>query len=332
MAAKPVNIRFLATRTGTCHVVTTKVNDTRNSKCPVVKKGHTEDKWGRDKGVSPDAALELKPCVKCETHGVAEVERRARMTPAEKRAETRAKSDATRRKLGKVKEPKPTKPKRKGGQRRGSNFTRKDPEQMKDRAKEHLELAKQYGWKGNVTDTESGGAMVETKKGGELLRLIYEDGRIVHSRVTLKSGVEVKLRNSANWRKHAMGEGKVKSDYQPRGVTKKSDKAVDRERSPEEKDQADTELSRSLPFTIDEEDLIIIDHLKGKMVTWRNGLGGNLEHARIPGRSRNVRITQHPKSGRRMISFHELHGESEHGEVLGAERTVYIDKILRVKS
>lgn len=328
MAAKPEewNGRFLATKAGTVHAVTTKTQDSKSSKCPVVKKGHADKSWGRRKGLSPEAALAMKDCSRCETHDLAETLKRRAMTPAQKRAEAKAKSDETREKLG-LKD-KPAKAKKEPREkkepvRRGPK--KSDPAAMMERAKEHLELAKDHGWKGSIEQAGET-VTVEVKKDGELLRLIYEGGRIIHSRVTLRSGTEVKLRNSANWRRHAEGTGKIKKDYQPRQGTGK--KAASRELAAEE---ANGVTDRRLPFSLDDEDPIIIKMLGGKMLTWRNGLSNSIDSAQVPVRSRNVRITQHPKSGRKMISFHELHGEGEHGEVLGGERTVYLDKILRVK-
>lgn len=322
MAAKPSNIRFMSTTTGKVHVVSTKTADVKDSKCSIVKKGHEEGKWGRKKGVSADAALSMDACVKCNTHEVAKVVKSDSMTPAEKRAAAKEKSDETIMKLGNDKPKKQAKG-NKEPKRRGPKQSK--PETMKEKAEEHAKFAEQNGWRSSVEETASNELTVTATKNKETLKIIWQDGRTIWSRVTLASGVEVKLRNSANWRKHAAGESKIKSDYQPR-TREGSKKAL--------KSQViDDDAPRKLPFKIDDEDDDIIKSLNGRTITWRLTMTRALDSATVPERSRNVRIATHPKSGRKMISFHELHSKEtkERDEVLGPERTVYLDKILKVR-
>lgn len=323
MAAKP-NIKFMARGGGAVHVVTTKREDVKHSKCPQVKKGHEDGVW-RGKGLSPEAALDLKSCSRCVTHEVAAVERKSRMTPAQKRAESRQKSDETRSKIAKgSKKDKPAKekaaPKRRGP--KGGDAT----EKMKANVEEHAALAKEHGWKVKVGETDTNEWTCEATRNGETLKLIYRDGRTVWSRVVLASGVEVRLRNSSNWRKHATGEAAVKADYSPRARQgKKATKAQ----------TIDDSAPRQLPFSLEDDDDTIIESLMGKTIVWRNSVSNKLDTSTLPHRGRNIRVTTHPKSDRRMVSFHEYQGQTKRGdemvEQLGGERTVYLDKILKAR-
>lgn len=318
MAAKPSNVRFMSTKTGKVHVVSTKARDEKESKCPVVKKGHVEGTWGRKKGVSPDAALAMDECIKCATHHVAKA---MTETPERKQAARKEQTKETIRKLGN--QDKKVAALDKQPKRRGPKVSR--PETMKEKCQEHAELAKQNGWRATVEQTGNNEWTCTATKGQETLKLVYQDGRTIWSRVTLASGVEVRLRNSANWRKHAMGQSKIKSDYTPRG--RAGSKAATK------RAVIDDDAPRKLPFNLEDDDDNIISALGGRQITWRLSMARTLDSAVIPKRSRNVRITAHPKSGRRMISFHELHAPEteERGEQLGPERTVYLDKILRVR-
>jgi hypothetical protein len=315
----------MATKKGRVHVVTTPGNDRKNSKCGVVKANHrmpvASGGWGKRKGLSPDAALALLDCAKCNTHEIAEVQRRAQMTPAQKRAEAKAKAQDTRDhlKTGKVKRPKAKKePKQRRGPKGGDAAAR-----MKANVETHLALAEENGWKGKAWESDTSEWRVEVKRNGELLRLIYRDGRTVHSRVTLKNGVEVRLRNSSNWRKHATGKSGIKPDYAPKRTGKKKSRT---------EESVEHSSPKELPFNLDMDDHdTIIESLLGKTITWRMTISKSLDSAKVPTRSRNCRITVHPKSNRKMISFHESQGMGEHGEMLGGERVVYLDKILKAR-
>lgn len=327
MAAKP-NIKFIGRRGGAVHVVTTKREDLKHSKCPAVKKGHEEGTWPR-KSLSPEAALALKGCARCNTHEVAEAERKARMTPAQKRAESRQRANETRSKMAKPdkrkKQPKePGAPKQRRGPKGGDPTAR-----MKANVEEHATLAEQHGWTAKAWESGTNEWTCEATKTGETLKLIYRDGRTVWARVVLANGVEVRLRNSSNWRKHAMGESKIKAGYKPRS---NGGKKAARTEQPDDHD-----ARKHLTFDpVEDDDDTIIESLVGHTITWRNSVSNTLDSAEVPSRSRNVRVTIHPKSGRRIVSFHESQGlikgkDDQVREALGGERSVYIDKILRVR-
>lgn len=332
MAAKPSKVRFMASKKGKVHVVTTPAADKKNSKCVTVKVNHGQPVatggWGKRPGISADAALAMDECSKCGTHAVARQVIEESKTPAQKRAERKQEAEDTRRKIANGSKSKSRnkdrveKAKRRGP--KGGDAT----ERMKANVEEHAKLAKDNGWKiKSCGESDTNEWMVEATRNGELLRLIYRDGRTVHSRVTLKSGVEVRLRNSSNWRKHATGESKVKPDYQPRqGKGAGSKKA----RKAEVID--DAKASKNLPFNIEEDSPeTIIESLLGKTITWRRSVDNTLDTAKVPMKARNCRMREHPKSNRLMISFHESQGVGEHGELLGGERTVFVDKIVKAR-
>lgn len=326
MAAKP-SIKFMGVKGGAIHVVTTKREDMKHSKCPTVKKVHGESGW-KGKGLSPEATLDLKGCIKCNTHAVAEGERKARMTPAQKAAETRRKRNETMEKLAKV--DKPVTKKRPATEKGDAPPKRRGPKggdknaRMEALAKEHATFAEQNGWKATVENTGTNEWTARATRDGETLKIIWQDGRTIFSRVLLKSGVEVKLRNSANWRKHASGKSGIRKDYAPKGARGK--KAAKQESS------EDAGIVRDLPFNIETDDPeTIIESLLGKTITWRRTIDNRLDAAKVPQRARNCRMSSHPKSGRLTINFHESQGQGDAGEMLGGERSVFVDKIIRAK-
>lgn len=333
MAAKPSKVRFMASKTGKVHVVTTPAADKKNSKCVTVKVNHGQPVatggWGKRPGISADAALSMDECSKCQTHAVARRVIEESKTPAQKRAEAKQKAEETRRKIAeetkakgkRKKAPKEKAPKQRRGPK-GGDAT----ERMKANVEEHAQIAKDNGWKVTTCgETATSEWTVAAERNGETIKLIYRDGRTVFSRVVLKSGVEVRLRNSSNWRKHVTGTAPIKPDYQPRqgkgAGSKKSRKAevID-----------DSKASKRLPFNIEEDDHeAIIESLLGKTITWRRQIDNTLDSAKVPLKARNCRVRVHPKSDRAMLSFHESQGVGEHGELLAGERTVFIDKIVK---
>lgn len=324
MPAKASKIRFMPTKTKV-HVVTTPGNDKKHSKCRIVKFNHdmpvASGGWGRRPGISPDAALEMDECKLCGTHAVAEAERKARMTPAQKRAEAKLRAQDTQEKMRpkplKGKKHKTDKPAARRGPRGGDVNDR-----MKALVEEHAEYATKLGWASKAWNSGANEWTAEASKDGDTLKLIYRDGRKVWARVVLSNGVEVRLRSTGNWKLFAAGQYKVNRDHQPRQTGKKAAKS----------EVIKDDVRSKLPFNLetDDEDTII-ESLVGKRITWRNSISDTLDTAKVPTRARNCRIRLHPKSERLMISFFESQGMSEHGEMLGGERTVYLDKILKAR-
>lgn len=330
MAAKPkANVRFLPTSTGKVHVVTTKANDLKTSGCVTVKRGWTEGKWGRKRGVSAEAAQHMDKCSKCDVAKWAQLAINDNMTAAQKRAAAKAKADETRERLADRKQGRKPKPKARAAApgRRGPRGS--DPARGKEQAQEHLEYAKKHGWSVKLVE-EDGEFIVIAKQDRQTARLVYRGGKVVFSRVAFTNGREVKLRNSANWRKQIslpVNKRPGQENVQARGNSKKSVR-----RAAERNEAARGEDGQNvLPFDPVEDDAsTIIEALAGNTIVWRNGLTTKLDTAKVPIKSRNSRVTSHPATGRRIINFHEVMGESERGEVLGGERSVYLDKIIEV--
>ena len=194
---------------------------------------------------------------------------------------------------------------------------------MEELAKEHATFAEGHGWKCTVENSAVHEWTTTAKRNGEMLKIIWRDGRVVFARVLLASNVEVRLRNSSNWRKHASGKSGIKANYVPKGNRGKK-------ASKEESGEDDSITTRDLPFNIETDDMeTIIESLLGKTITWRRTIDNRLDSAKVPERARNCRVKEHPKSARLTLNFHESQGQSEHGEMLGGERSVYVDKIIR---
>jgi hypothetical protein len=100
-------------------------------------------------------------------------------------------------------------------------------------------------------------------------------------------------------------------------------------------DESPEDAARRVPFLIDDDPAEIIDVLMGKTIRWRNSVKGSIEEAVLPaeqgkGNRPKVTITVHPKTGRRILGFLEVVDNGKDGEVLGPERAVGLDKIVRV--
>jgi hypothetical protein len=61
-------------------------------------------------------------------------------------------------------------------------------------------------------------------------------------------------------------------------------------------------------------------------------MAGKTNEATLPEKTKTIRMGKHEKTGRRYISFPEAHGydAQSRSEVLGAERSVAIDQMIRV--
>lgn len=316
MAAMP--IRFLSTKSGTVHVV-------GQGNCPVVNKAIKDGSWKGRRSLSPEAALDLTECKKCETHRWAKDVRRASMTPAQKRAETKAIADETRERLA-------------AGQKKQKRAAKREPkrrgprlpsgESGKAKAEDCLKVAKENGWKTSVEE-DGNQITVTAKKDGQTLKIVYLNAKVTFSRVTFSNGNEVKLRNAANWKKQASLPPEERPATQrtvqkSRGTTKRAIKRGD------EGAERDEQATLGRPFLMDDPDPVVIEAVAGHKIVWRNGVSQRLDSAEVPGKERNLRLYIHPKSNRRILQFAEVVYDDRKIPGYGAERSVYLDKILRV--
>lgn len=284
-------IRFMTTKSGTVHVVGGDGN------CSVVTKAMSSGQWKGKRSLKPEQVKEFTDCKTCGSHKLARQQAKQQGKPVDKQQ----------------------------GKRRGPK--RNDPNRGETLAKEHAAFAKKHGWgaTSKQTATTEWTAYANDKHTKQQARIIYLDGRCVLARVVLEDGREVRLYNSKNWKRQI----ELAPDKRPgrdghgttvRGTSVKSKKAVKNGKV------KDVDLAKLLPFDpAKASDEAVLESVVGKSVVWRNGMSGGVESAVVPVRSRNSRITTHPKSGRRMLSFYE-----QAGRHLAGERTVYVDKILKV--
>lgn len=347
MAATPKPKFMMLGKSKWVHVVRTETWDRKNSQCQQVRKFVVAGKVPKGKGLSLEAASALDPCPNCDTAGVIK-----EVTPPEQRKEqAKAKRDDTmakiadskktagqRKKEAKQKDKSAKAPKaKKAGKAKGPRSIGAD---STDKANALAAFAKEHGWEASVTDANPG-LLVEADRQGETIRCWFVDGKYDTTRhAQLIVGTWTgKLRGVHGCRKQMANEGRDRPHPNPgagRSVAKRkaADEVVPEDESPED-------ALRRVPFSVDDDPLEIIDKLLGKTIKWRNGVSGSVEEAWLPAMVRPVRaarkakrdvitITEHPKTGRRMVTFLTVLAITEHGEQYGPERSVYLDKIVRV--
>ncbi len=345
------------------HVITTKANDTKSpgkspgAQCPQVRKAWLADKFNKAKGISPEAALALDGCGRCGTHAIAEAEVKESESPEDKRAKAEQKRDET---LAKAKKPltkaeqrakdrmmdKPTEKsdkKDKPKKDKKKSMTKSGPRSIggsgEDKAKQLSEFAKEHGWKSSV-EKDGAHLRVTAVKGDETINVWYIDGKYDPAR---PAAVDVgdwsgKLRGAHSARRQMSGEGRDRPHPSPgkgrsgprqgKDKSKGEDEVIPENESPED-------AKRRVPFSLDDDALVILDMIKGKTIKWRNGTSGSVEEAWLPSiikaKKREVMtITEHPKHGKRILNFITVLKVTGDGPVYGPERSVYLEKIIRV--
>ena len=333
------------------HAVRTKTADLKpaasnGSQCQTVRKYWVADKIDpKHKGMSPEAASALDPCPNCDTAGVLA----SMVTPEQKRAKAKEKSDDLRDRIREESKPKGKKPKKPptgpdrstrrsgGGSKRlaVSRAGMSKDDVMMAKVNAYIAFGDEHGWDSTIEDGEPG-VMVLSTRDNELIRCYFIDGKYDISRhATVEVGSWTgKLRGVHGCRKQMANEGRDRPHPEPgkgRGGPRRSKSKDDHadEESPED-------AKAKVPFNVeDDEDADIINSIAGHSIRWRNGVSGTLEEARLPlkpnGKKRDkITITQHPKTARRMVNFLSVEAISEDGEQYGPERTVYLDKIVKV--
>lgn len=343
MASKKTpKARFVLLGGKVVHVVHTEAWDRKNSQCMTVRKKVVAGKVPSG-SMSPEAAMALDECKRCGTHKVAkealppEAKRAER---AEKRDQTLAKTSATKTKSKraaaspKVKDPKPKKiSMTKSGPRSTASRAEGDPTEVK--ARMLADFGKEHGWRVKITkDDDTGHTVVTAVRGDETITAWFIDGkydinRHAETRVGSWTG---KLRGAHGCRRQMANEGRDRIHPNPGKGRGGPRKKVEQEPAIEESQE---DASRNVPFSLDDDPVVIIDCIKGKMIRWRNGVSGQIDEARIPSKTKGkkhalITITAHPKTGRRMLGFYSVVAVNEDGEVYGPERSVYLDKVTRV--
>lgn len=334
MAATPKPKYMMLGKSRFVHVVRTSAWDRKHSECQHVRKMVVADKVNyKDKGMSAEAALALDSCTHCATHETIQ----ANLTPEQKREQAKAKRDETLDKIAAESKPK------KKGKGKATKEAKPKPRKSKagtsvggtqEKADALAAFAKEHGWATSVDDANPG-LVVTAVRGAETISCFFVDGKYDTSRhATLEvGGWTGKLRGVHGCRKQMAGEGRDRPHPSPgKGRSGPRKKAED-EDIPE--DESPEDAARRLPFSLDDDTLAILDKIKGNIIKWRNGQANLIEEAWLPGKIKGKKrdllaIIEHPKTGRRMLNFLTVSSVSEHGEQYGPERTVYLDKIIRV--
>lgn len=319
------------------HAIRTKAWDLKNSQCLQVRKYQVAGKVPKGKGISPEAASVLEPCTSCDpTTDIALLmapERKVEDRKAKKdevldkfRPESKRSKDAAKKAV----EPKAAAPKAtKVGVRSTGSGERTKAEQL-------VEFAKANGWAATIDDGKPGLRVVaDDQTGNQVIHCWFVDGKYDEARpAELHVGDWTgKLRGVHMCRRQIAGVGRDKPYAEPgkgRSGPRKKDADII---VPDNESEVDAR--RRVPFALDDEDIAIIDALKGKTIKWRNSLSNSMESAWLPaeinGKKRpKIFIQVHPKTRVRMVTFIEVLSVTEHGETYGGERTVRLDKIARV--
>jgi hypothetical protein len=314
-------MRYLATKAGTAHVVQ------KDSPCPIVKRN--ADAWKGQRSLKPEHVLEgYKDCSKCETFTLARDEilkakKAARITNG-----VAKKGPKARNVTAQVTE--------------SDNWPVAD-ERTTRKAREHADIAKEHGWSVQVTTNDRRGLTVIASKGDEICVLAYrENGILWNDEIRFKvPGRSVPMHNSGTWRRQvSLPEGQRPIPARPKRFGRKpKPKGIDQEESANAESNGD-EINgeviplniASLPFSKDDDDLIILDAIKGQTLYWRNNMMAKVVSARVPSKARMIRfgVTGREPNQRRCVSFPESE-MSKDGEIYGAERTVAIESMLRVR-
>jgi len=315
-------MRFLASKSGTVHVIHAELD---MSSCPVVTKAKKAGTWKGQRSLKPEAVLEMGDCINCESH------KHARSEIKKDKAAAKT-ANAGAKKVGKV-----TSPAR--APKLAANHPVAD-ERTTAKAEEHAKIAADHGWAVNVDSNNHGGLTVTAVKGDETCVLAYQrNGVLFNKEIVFKvPGRSVPLHNSGTWRRQvSLPEGKRPISAKPKraGRAPKVVVAVDpgtdvtgvavvREEDTIPLNQA------SLPFPHDAEDIVILDHIKGRTLYWRNNMMAKVVSATVPAKARMIRFGHTGRAQRRYVSFPETTMSAD-GEVYGAERSVAIEDMLRVK-
>lgn len=340
------------------HVVRPKKMDLKvgagGSECQQVRKFQVAGKIKpSDKGVSAEAALSMDGCERCGTHVVAE----RFVDPEVKKAKRKDDRDDVldRAKTGRAKGEAP-KGKSKSGPKKGKAVggefpvvkskpksgptktkagVRSTGSDTEGKANALRDFAVEAGWKVEYKDGDPGLLLVAAK-GDATINCWFIDGKYDigrHAYIEVGSWKGT-LRGAHACRRQMAGDSPVHPNPGKGRSGPRKGKTVE---VPE--DESPEDAARRVPFSLDAPEVEVIDAIKGKVIHWRNSTSGLIEEGWLPaavhskGKDKSralIAITTHPKTERRMVTFMVVDSVNEHGEVYGPERTVYLDKIVKV--
>jgi hypothetical protein len=306
--------------------------------------------WKGQRSLTPEQALELNDCAKCETHKTARREiRNAKKEPTapkqkltgpdQTKGRSRSGGGSKRLKVGRE------------SYAHGVTVPDADAEIIASAddkgqrlALEHAALAREHGWDASVTNPNPTEWVVVAKKGDESVQAAWVGGKVDYPRIVAFFPThQFWLKNTTQWRRQvSLSDSERPASREPKGRPPKvpapkrimaldsGEPAGAAIASVPEEDGVKFSMT-SLPFGRDETDTVIIDALKGRKLYWRNNFAGKVNSAEVPSSARSIRISEHPTNGRRIVSFPEVADSSKGGEVLGCERSVAIDQMIKVR-
>lgn len=305
-----VNVRYLASGAKRAHVVV------KDSPCSTVRQN--VDAWKGQRSIKPEDVIDnYKDCAKCDTHKQA----RKELLSPQPEPKARPKPRVVTKNLK-------------------SDAWPVADERTTAKTREHADLAKEHGWDVTVTTNDRRGLTLIASKGDEICVLAYrENGILWNDEICFKvPGRRVPMHNSGTWRRQvSLPEGKRPVPARPKRLNGKKAAtvigSVEFANSDETEDENEPDViplnTSSLPFPKDADDLIIIDAIKGQVLYWRNNMMAKVVSARVPTKARMIRFN-HTKHGRRFVSFPETEFTKD-GEMWGAERSVAVEDMLRVR-
>ena len=206
-------------------------------------------------------------------------------------------------------------------------------------AQEHAKLAEDHGWVVELLPNTDNGWKVVAKQDDCTATVAWVNGKVDYpSNVAEFPTHTFWLKHTAQWRRQiTLPENERPASRTPKQTTRRANQ----ERKPvqeatpvingDEPESVPFNLT-SLPFAHDDEDAIVIGQIRGRRLFWRNNLAQRVSHADVPSNPRVIRLAAHPKSGRRIVSFPEVAEYSaQHGEILGGERSVALEDMIRVR-
>lgn len=343
MATKPApNARFMVLgKSKYVHVVRTKAWDVKNSGCQQVRKYQVAGNVPK-KGLSPEAASALDPCPQCDAkreinlampREVKEQAKKDKRDDVMQRAKDSTKTKGQLRKEGKAKKVAKDKP------AKAPKATKSGPRSTggeADKAKALAQFAEDHKWTVGVIDGKPG-VLVTAKRGDEVIKCFFVDGKYDTVRfATLNVGTwSGKLRGVHSCRRQIAGEGRDRPYPNP-GQGRSGPRASRKDEPDAPEDESPEDAKRRVPFMLDDDPVAIIDAIKGMTIKWRNSTSGTVESAWLPAEANGkktpkIAIEDHPKSGRRFVTFMTVMSITEHGEQYGPTRSVFLDKIVRVQ-
>lgn len=348
------------------HAVLTKAHDLKKSECQALRKAVVADRIDYRKGkfLSPEAASALPMCTDCH---VPELVAAYVDTPTKKREQRKQTSKETleriaagsqdkpkRKKTGadygamldnktlskkekdrrqSIKDGKPVKvsPTKSGPRSIASG---KDKSASMNKAEQLAEFGKQHGWRSTFDTDEDGRVTVIAVKDDMTIRAPFIDGKFDEVRWgSIEVGSWSGRLRAAHYtrRQMSMDNPPYPRPGEGRSGPRTSRKAEDDPPA----DESPEDARKRVPFSMDDDDLVILHALQGTTIRWRNKIGNTVEEAKLPaepgkGKRPAIAIKHHPKSNKPMVTFFEVVEDGSEGEVFGPERTVALDRILRV--